>query len=93
MKNINPLIRNCKFKFKCENKWGDLEVIEDYSDRRHCKDCQKDVHLVENIFDLRKALEFDVCIAVPLRETDAMWADDAGNNGHLLGILDKPRIR
>lgn len=92
MNKENPLIRNCTFKFKCEKKWESLEVIEDYYDRRYCNDCQKDVHLVENIFDLRKALEFDLCVAVPLRETDAMWTDASGDAGEWMGLLDKTRI-
>jgi|LakMenEpi03Aug12_release.lakeMendotaPanAssembly.Ray.scaffolds.fasta_scaffold664416_2 hypothetical protein len=88
MNKENPLIRNCHFKFKCEKKWETLLVINDYHDRRFCNSCQKDVHLVESISDLRKALEFDLCVAVPLREDDPMWEADSGAGAHLLGYLD-----
>ena len=91
MNKENPLIRNCHFKFKCEKKWATLQAIEGYEDRKFCNECQKDVHLVENLWDLRKALEFDLCVAVPLRQTDAMWAD-AGDESEWMGLLDKTRF-
>ena len=35
-------IRNCQFKFECDKKWGDLQVLEGQENVRfcaHCLDC------------------------------------------------------
>lgn len=58
-------IRNCKFKFECEKKWGELERIEGVKDLRFCSHCLKEVHYVDDGWDLVLAMEKDWCVAIP----------------------------
>jgi hypothetical protein len=42
------LIRNCKLKFKCRQKWSDMEEVSELDDYvKHCKVCNEDVHLCD----------------------------------------------
>lgn len=59
------MIRNCQFKFECDKKWSDLLRIKGEPEVRYCTQCLKEVHFVDNAFDLVLAMERDLCVAIP----------------------------
>ena len=58
-----PLIRNCRFAFRCHQKWETLEQTDD-AGVRYCHECSCDVLLCETDAQLRAALLADACVAV-----------------------------
>ena len=65
----SELIRNCKFKFQCDQSWNDMETT-DNSGIRHCGTCNEDVHLCKTPGDLRLALVNNWCVALYETETE-----------------------
>ena len=57
-------IRNCQFKFECDKRWGDLEKLEGRPNVRYCSHCSKDVHYIDDAWDLALALDQDWCVAI-----------------------------
>ena len=57
------LIRNCKFRFKCDQKWESMAETED-PDIRHCALCNESVHLCETAHDLHQAMLNNWCVAM-----------------------------
>ena len=59
------LIRNCKFKFKCDKKWSDMEeLIKPNDSVKHCKVCNEDVHLCDTDEQLITAIKNNWCVAL-----------------------------
>jgi len=61
-------VRNCEFKFKCTQKWEELDIKEGFKDIKHCSVCQKDVHMVKNAWELVIAIDKNYCVAIPRTE-------------------------
>jgi hypothetical protein len=63
-RKIYPKLRNCSFKFECNQMWDNL--IETKSRKiRHCTKCDEDVHLIEDGWDLTRAINANYCVAIP----------------------------
>ena len=67
------MIRNCRFAFKCEQKWDDLNETRD-DDIRFCKDCQREVYLSLDEESLVENIRLNRCVAL-----------DDGDSSRLLG--------
>jgi len=77
-------VRNCEFKFSCHQNWEGLEQKAQEDTIRYCSECKKDVHMVENAWELVLAIEKNYCVAVP--RTEAITAEAIINrNKPLLG--------
>ena len=61
-------VRNCEFKFSCHQSWEGLEIKSQDDAIRYCSECKKDVHIVENAWELVLAIENNYCVAVPRTE-------------------------
>jgi hypothetical protein len=64
---LSALIRNCEFKFKCDQSWDLLLRTEHYiyDKVRFCPVCEKNVYMVMNEVELFLAIEQNKCIAIP----------------------------
>jgi hypothetical protein len=60
-----PMIRNCRFAFRCHQDWNSLESTEDPR-VRYCHECSRDVLLCQRDAELRAALHADACVAVDI---------------------------
>lgn len=57
------MIRNCRFAFKCEQKWDDLNDTRD-EQIRFCKDCQREVYLSLDEESLVENIRLNRCVAI-----------------------------
>ncbi len=57
------LIRNCKFRYKCDQKWEELIDTDQYG-IKFCKVCQENVHLCGHEDTLIAALKNNWCVAM-----------------------------
>jgi hypothetical protein len=77
-------VRNCEFKLTCHQSWEGLEQKLPQDTIRYCSECKKDVHMVENAWELVLAIENNYCVAVP--RTEVITANAIQNrNKPLLG--------
>lgn len=53
---------NCEFEYECPRDWFELELTNK-AGIKHCKECQKDVHLCINQEELDYAITQKHCIA------------------------------
>jgi hypothetical protein len=60
-----PLIRNCRFAFRCHQRWQSLEQTTDPR-VRYCHECSQQVVLCRRDSELRAALQADECVAVDI---------------------------
>jgi hypothetical protein len=67
------MIRNCRFAFKCEQKWDDLNETRD-DEIRFCKECQREVFLSLDEESLVENIRLNRCVAI-----------DDGDSSRLLG--------
>ena len=58
-----PLIRNCRFAFRCHQRWQALEHTSDPR-VRYCHECSQPVVLCRTDDELRSSLEADECVAI-----------------------------
>lgn len=58
-----PLIRNCRFAFRCHQNWSSLETTEDPR-VRYCHECSRQVVLCKQDAELLAALRADDCVAI-----------------------------
>ena len=56
-------MKNCIFKFECEQQWSDLTEIRDQR-VRFCEVCESDVHLCETNDEIARAIREDLCVAI-----------------------------
>lgn len=77
------LIRNCRFAFRCHQRWDALEETNNIH-VRYCHECSQDVVLCRTDEDLLAALQANHCVAVPGTRPAAM---------HTVGILVPPSTR
>lgn len=85
MSEEQPLIRNCRFAFRCHQRWWSLETTTDPR-VRYCHECSRDVVLCRRDEELREALKADQCVAIPepgpaLVMTVGVVAPDWGQGG------------
>ena len=78
------LIRNCKFKFKCQQEWVDMKKTADLA-IRHCSTCDEDVHLCTTTAGLKQALINNWCMAIFETETET---ETEGEHPTLIGEVD-----
>lgn len=92
-KNFNYsrfFIRNCDFRLQCHQSWEGLESKKGDQSIRYCSECKKDVHFVQNAWELVMAVEKDFCVAVP--RTLVIGAKAVlGKDKPLLGHVQLPR--
>jgi len=69
LKRSIPMIRNCRFAYKCEAKWEQLPETDDPS-VRFCLDCEKEVHYCLTDEQLAEAIRLNRCVAVRLKLGD-----------------------
>jgi hypothetical protein len=62
-KHSNSVLRNCKFKFKCEQVWEELEETE-FPKIRNCSKCNESVHFIDSDKRLLEAIQDNLCVAV-----------------------------
>lgn len=95
---IQPIIRNCEFKFECKLSWHNLKEIVDSEDIRYCIKCDEKVYLIKDAHSLRLALQLNRCVALDeallQRDEDSnrirFIENRALTSRHILGAL-KPR--
>jgi hypothetical protein len=54
---------NCRFKFKCDERWQALTRTDDPL-VRYCGFCETDVHMVQTDQELAWAIRKDYCVAI-----------------------------
>jgi hypothetical protein len=59
---MNPTIRNCRFAFKCDKDWDDLDDIGE-SDIRFCQTCQNEVYFCNDDDELVENVKRNRCVA------------------------------
>jgi hypothetical protein len=72
-----PLIRNCRFAFRCHGRWDSLEHTRDMR-VRYCHECAQDVVLCRSDGELSAALEANHCIAITAGSPDTLAIPIAG---------------
>ena len=65
MRETHPLIRNCRFAFRCHQRWHSLEPTPDPR-VRYCHECSRQVVLCRRDAELRAALADNECVAVDI---------------------------
>jgi hypothetical protein len=63
--NSQPLIRNCRFAFRCHQDWSSLEHTDDPR-VRYCHECSREVVLCRRDAELHAALNANHCVAVDI---------------------------
>ena len=58
-----PLIRNCRFAFRCHQQWQSLEQTADPR-VRYCHECSRQVLLCRRDAELLAALRANECVAI-----------------------------
>lgn len=63
MSEEQSLIRNCRFAFRCHQRW---EALEHTGNRRvrYCHECSQDVVLCRTDAELQTALQANYCVAI-----------------------------
>jgi hypothetical protein len=69
-KQSDSVLRNCKFKFKCEQVWEELEETE-FPQIRNCSKCNESVHFIDSNKRLLEAIQDNLCVAV--RKSDRIY--------------------
>lgn len=64
MSSQQHLIRNCRFAFRCHQRWDSLETTEQRR-IRYCHECSREVVLCTQDDELKAALRADQCVAIP----------------------------
>jgi hypothetical protein len=59
-----PYVRNCTFKFECDQLWENLQETDDDLVKQ-CQKCNERVYLVKDAWDLTLALDKNRCVAIP----------------------------
>jgi len=75
-------IRNCAFKFRCDQDWGDLERTSE-DKVRFCHKCEEDVHYVHTNKELKKAIEKNYCVALVVARNDDYSGVELGKVMHV----------
>jgi hypothetical protein len=78
-----PLIRNCRFAFRCHQQWQFLELSPDPG-ARYCHECSRQVVLCRSNAELRAALLANECVAIENPAPRQMT--------HTIGVLDPDSI-
>jgi hypothetical protein len=73
------LIRNCRFAFRCHQRWQSLEHTADPR-LRYCHECSREVVLCRRDEDLREALQANQCVAIETAAAIALT--------HTVGVID-----
>jgi len=78
-----PLIRNCRFAFRCHQQWQSLEATADPR-VRYCHECSRQVVLCKGDEELRAALQANDCVAIE-RPTPSRMKHHVGVPSNTLG--------
>ncbi|MDX1486874.1 MAG: hypothetical protein R3268_01640 [Acidiferrobacterales bacterium] len=66
MAEENTTIRNCRFAYRCENRWEDLAPTDSIGDSvRYCGECEQSVYLCVTEKQLMRAIRENRCVAIP----------------------------
>jgi len=57
-------IRNCKFEYRCTQRWEDLEQIPGAMRMRFCTRCTSTVHRADNEIEFAELARRGKCVAV-----------------------------
>jgi len=76
-------ITNCSFKYRCDNKWEDLDKT-DQPKIRYCRECDRGVHHCDNKTEYQEALKSKRCIALSSESKD--------ETNYVLGVPRMPRM-
>jgi hypothetical protein len=58
-------IRNCVFKYECDKNWEELENISSDKNIKFCSNCNRDVYMVNDSFELTILIKENKCVAIP----------------------------
>lgn len=61
-------IQNCKFAYKCNKAWGDLQPTT-FAQVRFCNECSRDVFLCTTESELAESVRLGRCVAVGVPTT------------------------
>ena len=73
----NFSIRNCRFAFKCDKQWNDLEETED-NQIKFCNTCEKEVHFCDDDYELARNIRLNRFVAF-VRENQMLVGDVVGS--------------
>ena len=87
-------IRNCKFAYRCDRKWEDLDrhyknnktPLPD--DVRYCGECEKAVYKITDDKELIGAIKLNRCVAIEIFEGFGISEDGMT---HTVGMLMRPK--
>jgi hypothetical protein len=57
-------IRNCKFEYRCHQRWDQLETVPGAVRLRFCNRCQSAVHRADSEEEFQKLASQGRCVAV-----------------------------
>jgi hypothetical protein len=57
-------IRNCKFEYRCHQRWDQLETVPGALRLRFCNRCQSAVHRADSEEEFQKLASQGRCVAV-----------------------------
>lgn len=61
----DTLIKNCKFVFKCPQRWDYMDIVVDKDKNiRMCFECNEKVYLVDTQDELNRNIELGLCTAI-----------------------------
>lgn len=70
IKNMDDkLLRNCKFKFQCDQRWETMQTTDD-ENVKFCEKCNETVHLCKNPWDLEIVIRENKCVALLEKNDD-----------------------
>lgn len=62
LEDENISIRNCRFAFKCDKKWDDLDETRN-DNIRFCNTCEKEVYFCNDDSELAQNVRLNRCVA------------------------------
>jgi hypothetical protein len=63
----DTMIRNCKFRYRCDENWRDMERLDEGLDKiRLCRVCNEKVYRCDNDRELAQAMKNNLCVALML---------------------------
>lgn len=65
----DKLLRNCKFKFQCDQRWETMQSTDD-ENIKFCEKCNETVHLCKNPWHLENAIKQNKCVAILAKNGD-----------------------
>ena len=86
----NISLRNCKFAFRCNQRWQELATVPNEANTKFCSECSELVYLCDNdeqlVFHVRQ--NHCVAICVPTPKTDFGWGEFRAGSAPVVGEED-----